>query len=183
MLVDSQEPQEPVSSPITTDRPLVDAQEDLLAVVRSTIESELDKVIPHVVSALKADQATRAMAQRLESAEKRLADRGNRPIISKLVMVLEKVRRLEFDEAAKSLIVADLEDALVGAGYTEFGEVGDVFDPERHEVLDGSVSMGEAVVLDVLEPGLEVLGDVVVRARVKVGEPVIRSEPIAGSDN
>jgi hypothetical protein len=142
---------------------------DTAQLIRGALRDELDAVLPHVVNALKRQDAVTALNQRLDVAEKRLGERQKRPLIAGLRRVLTTVRRLEFDHHAKAAILADLEGLLVGAGYTEFGEVGEAFDPHRHDVLSGDAPAGGAVVLEVLEPGLETLGEIVVPARVRIG--------------
>jgi hypothetical protein len=133
------------------------------------IRHELDQVLPHVVTALKRHDGVAELRRRLDVAEKRLADREQRPLITGVRRVLGIVRRLDFEPEAKEAISSELERVLVGAGYEEFGEVGEAFDPQRHEVVDGSADDGQAVVTELHEPGLETLGEVVARAKVTVG--------------
>jgi len=144
-------------------------QEDDLAVA---IRHELDQVLPHVVTALKRHDGVAELRRRLDVAEKRLADREQRPLVNGVRRVLGIVRRLDFEPDAKEAISSELERVLVGAGYEEFGEVGEAFDPQRHEVVDGSAEEGQAVVTELHEPGLETLGEVVARAKVSVGSGV-----------
>lgn len=138
---------------------------DLALVIRH----ELDQVLPHVVTALKRHDGVAELRRRLDVAEKQLADREQRPLVNGLRRVLGIVRRLEFDAAAKEAIASELERVLVGAGYQEFGEPGEAFDPQRHEVVEGSAEEGPAVVVELFEPGLETLGEVVARAKVEIG--------------
>jgi hypothetical protein len=132
------------------------------------IRNELDQVLPHVVTALKRHDGVAELRRRLDLAEKRLADREQRPLVKGVRQVLGIVRRLDFDPDAKEAIASELERVLVGAGYEEFGELGEAFDPQRHEAVDGSAEAGGAVVSELHEPGLETLGEIVVRAKVSV---------------
>jgi hypothetical protein len=143
---------------------------DLTVELVDAVRAEFDSVIPHVVQALKANDSAQIVAKRLADAERRLAERDNRPIVSGLTETLRRVRKLEFEADAKATVVGDLESVLIGAGYSEFDDLGDRFDPARHEAISGVSESGEAVVVEVLEPGLEALGDVIVRARVVVGD-------------
>jgi hypothetical protein len=143
-----------------------EARQDDLAVA---IRHELDQVLPHVVTALKRHDGVAELRRRLDLAEKRLADREQRPLVNGIRRVLGIVRRLDFEPDAKEAISSELERVLVGAGYQEFGEVGEAFDPQRHDVVDGSVDEGRAVVTELHDPGLETLGEVVVRAKISVG--------------
>lgn len=147
--------------------PAVEDSED--SELSLALRHELDQVLPHVVTALKRHDGVAELRRRLDVAEKRLADREQRPIVGGLRRVLGMVRRLDFDPDAKEAIASELERVLVGAGYQEFGEVGESFDPQKHEAVDGITNEGTAVVVELLDPGLETLGEVVVRAQVKVG--------------
>ncbi len=133
------------------------------------VRHEFDQVLPHIVTALKRQDGVAELRRRLDVAEKRLAEREQRPLIGGLRRVLTLVRGLDFDPDAKEAITMELERLLSGAGYQEFGESGEPFDPERHQALAGEAPEGSAVVVALLEPGLETLGEVVVRAKVEVG--------------
>jgi molecular chaperone GrpE (heat shock protein) len=139
-------------------------QEQLAAALRH----ELDEVLPHVVNALKRHDGVAELRRRLDLAEKRLTDREQRPLVAGVRRVLGMVRRLDFEPDAKEAIATELERVLVGAGYQEFGEIGESFDPERHEAVAGEAEQGAAVVAELFEPGLETLGEVVSRAKVSV---------------
>ena len=138
--------------------------------VAETIRAELDQVLPHVVTALKRQDTVEELRHRLDRAEKRLAERQQRPFVAGVRRVLVMVRRLDFEPDAKEAIATELERILVGAGYAEFGEEGEAFDPRRHEVVDGPAEQSGTTVVEVLEPGLETLGEIVVRTKVRVGE-------------
>lgn len=139
------------------------------AELAAAVRHELDQVLPHVVTALKRHDGVEELRRRLDLAEKRLADREQRPLVGGLRRVLGMVRKLDFDPDARDAIASELERVLVGAGYQEFGEAGEAFDPQRHEVVEGSAGDGPAVVVELLEPGLETLGEVVARAKIEVG--------------
>ena len=159
--VEQEEAVDPVAPSAT-----VDPDGSELAVA---VRQELDQVLPHVVTALKRHDGVEELRRRLDLAEKRLADREQRPLVNGLRRVLGMVRKLDFDPDARDAIASELERVLVGAGYQEFGEAGESFDPQRHEAVEGSADEGQAVVVELLEPGLETLGEVVARAKVEVG--------------
>jgi hypothetical protein len=161
------------AAPAAAGQTAAGAHDALVEALRGALRGELDEVVPHVVTALKRHDAVAALTERLDRAERRLGERDQRPLVSGLRRVLALVRRMDFEPAARDAILAELEGLLVGAGYTEFGEVGEPFDPARHDAIDGSAPAGGAHVAEVLDPGLEALGDVVVRARVRVaGNPI-----------
>ena len=138
--------------------------------VRLAVRAELDEVLPHVVSALKRHDAVADLTRRLDDAEKRLAERGSRPLVAGVRRALNTIRKLDFEGEVKGAIVGELERLLVGAGYAEFGEIGEPFDPARHDAIAGASDTGEPAVLQVFEPGLETLGEIVAPARVRVGD-------------
>jgi molecular chaperone GrpE (heat shock protein) len=132
------------------------------------VRHEFDQVLPHIVAALKREDGVAELRRRLDLAEKRLADRGKRPLIRGLRQVLMLARTLDFETDPKEAITMELERVLIGAGYEEFGEAGEGFDPARHEALSGEAPTGAPIVTAVIEPGLETLGEVVVRAKIEV---------------
>ena len=144
--------------------------------VRQAIRDEFDEVVPYLVTALKRNEAFDQLVTRLDRAEKKLAERERRPLVAGLVRVLHRLRRTEFDAEVKESLLHELEALLVGAGYEEFGEVGEPFDAARHEAVEGSVDGGPAVVKEIYEQGLETLGEVVVPARVRVGSDTRETE-------
>jgi hypothetical protein len=137
--------------------------------IAEAVRQELDHVLPHGVTALKRQEAVADLSRRLDDAERRLAEREGRPMAAGVRRVLTMVRRLDFDPEAREAIASELEKVMVGAGYEEFGEVGETFDPARHEVIEGRAEGGVAVVAELFEPGLEALGDVLARAKIRVG--------------
>jgi hypothetical protein len=139
-----------------------------LDALSGAVRHEFDQVLPHLVTALKRDDGVAELRRRLDLAEKRLADRNQRPLIRGLRQVLILVRSLDFEPDPKEAITVELERVLLGAGYEEFGEVGEGFDPARHVALGGEAPIGAPIITNLLEPGLETLGEVVVRAKVEV---------------
>jgi hypothetical protein len=134
----------------------------------AAVRHEFDQVLPHIVTALKRQDGVAELSRRLDVAEKQLAAREQRPLVASLKRVLTKVRGLDFEPDAKETITMELEQLLIGAGYVEFGEVGEPFDPERHEAIGGEAPEGSPVVVVLRDLGLETLGEIVVRARVEV---------------
>jgi len=146
-----------------------EAVDDQHEAVRAVVREELDAVVPYVVTALKRHDGVADLARRLNEAERRLAARDQRPMVSRVYRLVGLIRRLELPEDVHAMLVGELLDVLTGAGYSEFGETAEAFDPVRHEALDAAAPDGAAVVAEVYEPGLKTLGEVVVRARVRVG--------------
>jgi len=140
--------------------------------MRAAVREELDEVVPHLIAALKRNDGVADLVRRLDDAERRLAARDQRPIVSRLYRLVGLVRRLDLPDEVREMLLEELLDVLRGAGYSEFGAVGEPFDPVRHQALDADVIDGAAVVAGVYEPGLETLGEVVTPARVRVGGDV-----------
>lgn len=144
------------------------ATHDVSDVIRAAVREELDEVLPHVVNALKTNDAVSALTARLRTAERRLSERDSRPLVAGIRKVLRSARRLDYEAEVKDALVGELEELLIGAGYNEFGEVGETFAPGRHRVLEGQPTGSVVVVSEIFEPGLETLGEVIVPAQVRV---------------
>jgi hypothetical protein len=151
-----------------TDDSTLASQSDLSALIQGAVRAEFDPIVGHLVSALKRNEGVAALVDRLDAAERRLAERQQRPMVVGLYMVLSLVRRLDFEPAAKAALELELTNVLSWSGYREFGEIGENFEPARHEPIDGFAGAGSPVVARVLEPGLETLGEVLVRAKVTI---------------
>jgi hypothetical protein len=136
--------------------------------IRGAVRAEFDEVVPYVVAALNRNDAFSAFEDRLKAAERRIEARRERPVIVGVHRVLDRVRHLAFEPAVRQALEDDLVSVLTEAGYTETGEVGEVYDPARHDALDGRATDGNAVVSKVHTRGLTSFGDVVLRAKVEI---------------
>jgi hypothetical protein len=137
-------------------------------IVRAAVRDELDSVLPHLVAAIKRDRAFDALAERLHNAEGRLEARRERPIAVALLRFLHRLRHLDFDEILRESFDIEIAEILHAAGFEEFGEVGDPYDPARHEPLEGRTVGGTGTVAEVHASGLSSFGDVIVRAQVRL---------------
>jgi hypothetical protein len=143
----------------------------------AAVRDELDKVVPHIVAALKRDRAFDALAERLRDAERRLEARRERPIGSALLAFLHRLRHLSLDPMISLSLDAEIVRILHQAGFEELGKVGEPFDPAHHEPLEGRTGNGEGRVAEVYATGLASCGEVVVRAQVRVIPNDERAEP------
>lgn len=164
--------------PVAVEPPEPAEVRDPAVAAAAAVRAELDGVLPHVVRALKANEGVAALVARLDTAERRLAERDRRPLVSRVHRLLSVVRRLELPADVRETLLAEIEEILLGAGYTEFGEIGEPVVAGRHEVIDGEASSVDAVVIHVFEPGLETLAEVVVPARVRVGLAASHRQPL-----
>jgi hypothetical protein len=136
--------------------------------IRAAVRAEFDEVLPHVVKALRENNAFDELSDRLRTAERRIESRQERPVIIGLHRVLDRIRHLDFDEAIKQALDKDLTCVLSEAGYQETGQVGEEYEPARHDAIDGRAVDGKAVVTKVHSYGLISFSDVVVRAKVEI---------------
>jgi molecular chaperone GrpE len=136
--------------------------------IRAAVRAELDKVVPHVVAALKRDRAFDELTNRLREAERRVEARRERPTGVALLKLLHRLRHLDLDREIRSSLDSEIVGILEMAGFTESGAVGEPFDPDRHEPLDGRLSGGAGTVVEVYATGLASFSDTVVRAQVRV---------------
>lgn len=130
------------------------------------IANDLERIAAHLVPLLKSSyQDTLA---RLDRAERRLATRQERPAIAGMHRLLCTVRRLEDGRDVREVVEEGLARLLGDLGYQEFGEVGESYDPARHEALGGQTERGEGRIFRVHRRGLACHGDVMIRAMVEV---------------
>jgi hypothetical protein len=150
--------------------------------IRAAVHAEFDEVLPHVVQALRRNNAFEEISDRLRAAEQRIEARQERPVIISVHRVLDRMRHLHFDEAIKQALEDDLTAVLTEAGYAETGRVGEDYHPARHDAIGGRALDGQAVVTKVHAHGLGSFGDVVIRAKVEISPG--QSSPVepAGHD-
>jgi hypothetical protein len=137
-------------------------------VIREAVHAEFDEVLPYVLEALRRNNAFDEINERLRLAERRIEARQERPVIVGVHSMLDRMRHLDFDEAVKQALEDDIVRVLTDAGYEETGQVGEDYDPSRHDAIGGRAVDGTAVVTEVHTHGLISFGDVVVRARVEI---------------
>lgn len=141
--------------------------------IRAAVRAEFDEVLPHVVKALRENNAFDEISDRLRTAERRIESRQERPVIIGVHRVLDRIRHLDFDEAIKQALDEDLTRVLSEAGYQEMGQVGEEYEPARHDAIDGRAVDGKAVVTKVHSCGLISFSDVVVRAKVEISPGLV----------
>lgn len=152
--------------------------------VRVAVRAEFDEVLHYVVEALRRDKAFEELNGRLREAERRLEARRERPVITGVYRLLDRLRHFEFDRSIKNALQDDIVRLLNDAGYEETGEVGEVYDPAWHEAIDGHAVDGKATVTRVHTRGLASFSDVVFRARVEISpEPAPRRWPYIDGRN
>jgi molecular chaperone GrpE (heat shock protein) len=144
--------------------------------IRAAVHAEFDEVLPFVVEALRRNKAFDDINDRLRTAERRLEARRERPVIVGVHHVLDRIRHLDFDQAIKQALDDDLTRVLGEAGYHETGQVGEDFDPARHDAIDGRAIDGKAVVTKVHSYGLISFSDVVVRAKVQISPGLVPAD-------
>ena len=146
---------------------------ELTRLIRAAVHDELNWLPDHVLDRVKRDQAFDALSDRLRRAERRLETRRERPLIVAVHRMLNRLRRLDFDQAVKDSLAAELVKILASAGMTETGQVGEKYDADRHEALEGTTADdGTATVAEVLAPGLSSLDEVVVRSLVRIAPAI-----------
>ena len=136
--------------------------------IRAAVHAELDEVLPFLVDALRKNNAFGELSERLRAAERRIESRQERPVIIGVHRMLDRIRHLDFDQAVKQAIADDVAQVLDGAGYEETGQVGEAYDPARHDAIAGRALDGDALITKVHSPGLSSYGDVIIRAKVEI---------------
>jgi molecular chaperone GrpE len=116
--------------------------------------------------------------RRTEGEREQVRERAVRDAVKVLLPVLDDLDRaqkhgdLEGDGAFPT-IAAKLRSSVEKLGVVAFGEVGEVFDPQKHEAIFQQPTPGatETTVLDVVETGYTVGSTLVRVARVVVATP------------
>lgn len=122
----------------------------------------------------KADYVT--LLKRVEEERTTAETKGIVKASSQFISVLDSLERAKAHGDIPDMfmgIVSQLESATKALGLTQFGTVGEEFDPNRHEAL-GQDEVAENTldntVTAVLEAGWERNGNVIRPAKVRVGE-------------
>lgn len=122
----------------------------------------------------KADYVT--LLKRLEEERASAESKGIVKASSQFISVLDSLERAKAHGDIPEMfmgIVSQLESATKALGLTQFGVVGEKFDPSRHEALGQDevkdITLDNTVTA-VLEAGWERNGNVVRPAKVRVGE-------------
>lgn len=149
--------------------------EDILSAAEAEGQEPTDEHLEDLkrVTAEYANYRRRTEAERVVERERAVRDavKGLLPVLDDL----DRARKhgdLE-GEGAFPTIAAKLRAAIEKLGLTPFGQVGEVFDPNRHEAIFQQPTPGatETTVLDVVETGYT-LGSTLVRvAKVVVATP------------
>ncbi|MGE5156189.1 MAG: hypothetical protein ACM3JP_01690 [Betaproteobacteria bacterium] len=157
-----------MSAPELTDADERGLPADVGDAIRAAVHAEFDEVLPHLIEALRRNNAFDEINDRLRTAERRIQARQERPVIIGVYRVLDRIRHLHFDPAIKQALEVDLAAVLTEAGYAETGRPGEDYDPARHDAIDGRALDGKAVVTKVHAHGLVSFGDVAIRAKVEI---------------
>jgi len=136
--------------------------------IRAAVHAEFTPVLHYVADALARNNAFDELSDRLRTAERRLEARRERPLVGALHYLLDRLRHLDFDPVVKRELETDILGMLYDAGFEETGQVGEAYDPARHEAIDGRAVGGRATVTEVYTRGLSCLDEVVFRAKVQV---------------
>ncbi|GAA4168381.1 nucleotide exchange factor GrpE [Gryllotalpicola koreensis] len=149
--------------------------EDILAAAEV---EENDPSAEHLADLKRVTAEYANYRRRTESEREVVRERAVGDAVRVLLPVLDDLDRaqkhgdLEGDGAFPT-IAAKLRGAVEKLGVKPFGEVGEVFDPQRHEAIFQQPTPGatEATVLDVVETGYTIGSTLVRVARVVVATP------------
>jgi molecular chaperone GrpE (heat shock protein) len=130
--------------------------------------ADFDTVMQPLVSALKRDAAFDELSNRLRQAEEGAAIGLNWTLIDGVHKLLTKTRTLNLDPQLSEMFVRELAGMLRTAGVIEFGISGEVFHPNRHDVVSAVGEGDRFLVVKVHATGLERAGAVLKRAKVTV---------------
>ena len=149
--------------------------EDILAAAEA---EEADPSAEHLADLKRVTAEYANYRRRTESEREVVRERAVSDAVRVLLPVLDDLDRaqkhgdLEGDGAFPT-IAAKLRGAVEKLGVKPFGEVGEVFDPQKHEAIFQQPTPGatETTVLDVVETGYTIGSTLVRVARVVVATP------------
>jgi hypothetical protein len=142
--------------------------DDAVATELAALRDDFAQVLPHLVAALKRDEAVGGLLTRLDVAERKLEARSVHPLVLGVVKLLHRVRQLQPQTGDLRSVETELLQILSAQGLEEFGRAGEAFDPLRHRPLVGVLDNGAGVVSELHSSGFEIAGQVVIRADVSV---------------
>jgi len=148
--------------------PLIEVSDETSATELAALREDFSQVLPHLVAALKRDEAVTGLLERLRAAEKQLETRHVHPLVLGVVKLLHRVQQLAPQTSELHSVEIELLQILAAQGLEEFGKAGERFDPARHRPLTGALDDGAGVVRELYSSGFEIAGQVVVRADVGV---------------
>lgn len=133
-----------------------------------TTKDDVRLIITHLVPFLRANQGVADLQSRLDRLERQRAARLERPLIHGIARALAQLRHLGLDPDSLSAVEGELLRALSSVGCAEFDPTGLPLDTARHNVINASPG-GNPVVTATHTPGVEVDGEVIVKAGVETG--------------
>jgi len=149
--------------------------EDILAAAEA---EESDPSAEHLADLKRVTAEYANYRRRTESEREAVRERAVGDAVRVLLPVLDDLDRAQKHgdlegEGAFQTIAAKLRGAVEKLGVKPFGEVGEVFDPQRHEAIFQQPTPGatETTVLEVVETGYTVGSTLVRVARVVVATP------------
>jgi molecular chaperone GrpE len=149
--------------------------EDILAAAEA---EESDPSAEHLADLKRVTAEYANYRRRTESEREVVRERAVGDAVRVLLPVLDDLDRAQKHgdldgEGAFPTIAAKLRGAVERLGVKPFGEVGEVFDPQRHEAIFQQPTPGatETTVLEVVETGYTIGSTLVRVARVVVATP------------
>ncbi|GAA4161867.1 nucleotide exchange factor GrpE [Gryllotalpicola daejeonensis] len=149
--------------------------EDILAAAEA---EEADPSAEHLADLKRVTAEYANYRRRTEAEREQVRERSVRDAVKVLLPVLDDLDRAQKHgdlegEGAFQTIAAKLRGAVEKLGVKPFGEVGEVFDPQRHEAIFQQPTPGatETTVLEVVETGYTIGSTLVRVARVVVATP------------
>ncbi|MFC4243862.1 nucleotide exchange factor GrpE [Gryllotalpicola reticulitermitis] len=176
------EPEEPIEEPVEEASAESDGEgddelfvDDILAAAEA---EESDPSAEHLADLKRVTAEYANYRRRTESEREVVRERAVGDAVRALLPVLDDLDRAQKHgdldgDGAFPTIAGKLRSAVERLGVKPFGEVGEVFDPQRHEAIFQQPTPGatETTVLDVVETGYTIGSTLVRVARVVVATP------------
>ena len=146
----------------------VESTDSSIVAAIAEMRQDLDRLVPHLLAALKRNEVDER--QRVSDLERAAKEIPTWPMAVGVNRFLHRMLQTDMEPELRTSIVKELGAILTGAGFSPLGKVGDLFDPERHVIVESESEPGpgEWVVSKVYARGLESFGGVVDKAKVMV---------------
>jgi molecular chaperone GrpE (heat shock protein) len=147
------------------------------------MRADLQRLVPHLQVALR--RAEQENSDRVQLLERQAREHSSWPLAIKIHRVREHLSRTEVDESTASSVCDEIDQILEGFGYQTFGKAGEIFNPDRHQVIETEAAgfdWSRHAVEKVHARGLMWAQSIVFKARVSVNDGVFDASKIEEMD-
>jgi len=147
------------------------------------MRADLQRLVPHLQVALR--RAEQENSDRVQLLERQAREHSSWPLAIKIHRLREHLSRLKVDGSTASSVCDEIDQILEGFGYQTFGRAGEIFNPDRHQVIkneSAGLDSARHAVEKVHARGLMWAQSIIFKARVSVSDGVFDASKIEEMD-